>query len=164
MSILSLESYAGIGDEICLAKNAGSARSFMMAGSGPYPETLLTILRACPNIRHAVGIDADSEAIDLSSRLVALSKQGASLPPIHFIQGRAEEVSYEGADIVLVANGIHNKGAVVRRILETCSPGASVLVRSPILLATAFYEPITEDSTFRRIRRSIDFLQVVERW
>lgn len=167
MSILSLESYAGIGEEISLAKNAASARSFMMAGSGPYPETLLTILRTCRNIRHAVGIDADSEAIDLSSRLVSLSRQAALLPPIHFIQGMAEEVSYEGADIVLVANGIHNKTAVVRRILETCSPGTSVLVRSPILLATAFYEAISEDSTFtitdRRQFSALSETVVVER-
>jgi hypothetical protein len=101
-------------------------RLFVNIGCGPFPAASLFIHERT-TVPRMVAVDNDTTAVDLASRMIRRLASGR----LDVIHGEGTHYDYQGADVIYVANHVSPKLEVLRRIAETASPSAKVLVREP---------------------------------
>lgn len=139
-SALSEEDYTGVEKELSLLTQGLSHCTIAMIGCGPFPETLMEIFRKNRNIKIAIGVEEKPEVAKLANAVIK-----KALPGVNNIEVRtheAESLNYSDFDVVFLANGLVNKGAILRQINATIKNTAEILARNPILMGKILYEDL----------------------
>jgi len=134
-----INNYHTVKNELSILENK-NPNTFVMVGSGPLPETIL-FLADNTDIQNIIGIDASPEAIAIAGDLI---KNLGYQNRIQFISSYGEEYDYANADVVHIANSVHNKSKVLNQIAKTCKKGTEILVRVPFGLSALPYETVDE--------------------
>jgi hypothetical protein len=143
-SVLAAEGYAGVDCELQLVGDA-ALQLVIVVGCGPYPETLLAISESALTIHRVVGLDRSPQAVRIAGEVIKRCRAAKQhLPRVRAECAPAAEASYQAADVVLLANGVEGKRAVLHRIAATAPPGVRVLARNPVLLGRLLYEDVFE--------------------
>jgi len=139
-SALSEEDYVGVNKELSLLARTLSDCTVIMLGCGPFPETLMEIYKLNNGVKRVIGIEKRSEIGDIAKRVIK-----RALPNIENVKiesAIAETLNYEKIDIVFLANGLLNKGAILQRIYDTSKSSVEVIARNPILMGKILYEDL----------------------
>lgn len=152
-SVLALEGYESLDNELRLAPRLGDCRTVIMAGGGAYPETLMHVLARLTAAR-AISLDANAHCLTLCDKFLRKAR-----PELHtrmeLVLADAREFSFHEADVVILANGLEHKQEVLWQVLRTCPPRASALVRVPLLLGELFYESVSAGGCTNDQRTSV---------
>jgi hypothetical protein len=130
-SVLAIENYQKLDDELAPVRAMNAGEVFVMAGCGPYPETLLRARDLASERIITVGLDQSREAIVAAASIA---------PEANFILVNAMDFDYAGAKVVLLANALSGKPAVLARAGQTMSTDSTLLVRAPLGFASLLYE------------------------
>ncbi len=111
----------------------------LFIGSGPLPKSVLAISMAADCT--IVGLDKDQEAIELAQKLIDRLKLDSK---ISFVQGDAEQFSYEGFSHIFIANYAYDKSKILAQIKKTASSDTKIICRSARGLAFICYDRLPD--------------------
>ncbi len=120
--------YRAMNRRECALAAARPGETVFHVGCGPFPMTTIRLARKGCRV---IAIDSDDAAIRCAERTLASFVDGATAERITLRLADARNISYAGADIVVVALHVAPKSEVVRRILDTCASGTRLLYRNP---------------------------------
>ena len=139
-SALSEEQYEGVNKELSLSTRSISGCNVAMVGCGPLPETLIEIYRYNKKVKQIIGIDKRPEVLKIANKVIKKILPDAE--NIKFEASKAELYDYKDIDIIFLANGLVNKGVILRRIYETGENSLEIIARTPILMGKIVYEDL----------------------
>lgn len=139
-STLSEEQYEGVDKELSLSTRSISDCNVAMVGCGPLPETLIEIYRYNNKIKQIIGIDKRPEVLKTANKVI--KKILPEAENIKLEASKAELYDYKDIDIIFLANGLVNKGVILKRIYETGERSLEILARTPILMGKIVYEDL----------------------
>ena len=140
LSALSEEDYVGVDRELSLLARPLSGCNIAMLGCGPFPETLIEIYKFDKEIKRIIGIDKRPGMLKIANKVVKKILPNAK--NIRFESSRADLYDYKNIDIVFLANGLVNKGMILKKIYETGKSSLEILARNPILMGKILYEDL----------------------
>jgi len=141
-SVLAIEDYDELVNEIDLVKISPTDRIFVMVGSGPFPETLMKVYDLKNSFPTVIGVDRCHDSLELAQRIFFSCVQEKVYKKAIFINADGAEYNYEGASVILLANGLKNKRGIIARASQTMADNAVILARNPIRLGRMLYEDI----------------------
>lgn len=115
----------------------------VMAGCGPYPETLIRMyMSTICTMNRFNGLDSQHEAITMAQKLC--ERFLAPLPDreIYFTQSPSERYDYGSAGVIILANSLRNKRMTLERIAATMPENAVIIVRNPMRLGKLIQEDV----------------------
>ncbi len=130
-SVLAVEGYQESDAELNAICSLPDHGTFVMAGCGPYPETLVRVASRRLGRTRLVGVDRSESAISAAAAIV---------PEGTFVVSDARAFDFTKVDVVLLANGMQHKAEVLRKACREMSPNSTILARAPVGLATLLYE------------------------
>lgn len=125
-------------------------KSVVMIGSGKLPVTALHIIDRTA-VDNVVCLDILPESIEMANQLK--DKFGWTKISFECCDGSAYDFS--NADFIYVANMVRPKKRVLKAILESCKPDASIVVREPYGLGQLWAEPSAD--AFKGMARIIAY-------
>lgn len=139
-SALSAEDYIGVNKELSLINKSLTGLTVIMAGCGPFPETLMEIYKGNPAVKMAIGIEERSNVSQLANKVI--SKNFPDVKNVKVVNLKAENFDYQDVDIIFLANGLLRKEVILDRIYNTAKDDVKILARNPILMGKLLYEDI----------------------
>ena len=117
--------------------NLSKDKKFVMAWSGPFPETLLYIYENT-EIENILWLDYNHEAIYMSGELL----NWLGLDNISFKHVDAIEYDYKDADIVSIPIFVPLKTEIINQAIKTWKDDIQILVASPKWFLNLIYKPL----------------------
>lgn len=118
----------------------------VMAGCGPYPETLIRMYTSsiCHMSRFN-GLDNQHEAITIAKRLCDKFVKPLPNKKLYFTQTLSEQYDYSSAGLIILANSLRNKRKTLERAIATMPHDATIIVRNPMRLGKLIQDDIFKD-------------------
>lgn len=119
------------------------ATSMVMVGCGAFPHTLIHACLTNPGLQ-CIGLDYENSSLVQAHRVrtsLGLSDR------LHYLTQNGNVFDYRGHDLVLIANIVTQKHAVLKRIARTAEKGTIVVVRNPV----TFGEILWDDAQYNDI-------------
>ena len=132
------DAYSRVSDMFKVCDFSACGR-FVMVGCGPLPVTILQVLDYT-KVPVVIGIDTDSDAVATANDLFRLKSADATA-----ICSDGQAFSYDGADIVYIANMCAPKVAVLNAVEKSIRQGLQVIVREPFSLGRLLSESVEDD-------------------
>lgn len=135
-----------------LTVHTEACRNLVMVGCGAFPHTLICAALTNDDLI-CTGLDYDNSSLVLAHKV----RQHLGLTSrIHYVTQNGDVFDYHDHDLIIIANIVSPKAAVLKRVVYTSRKGAIVVVRNPV----TFGEVLWDDAHYGRIND----LELVDRF